>query len=136
MSEPFVHAFVLAQAITRCPQTGMFSILGRFNSFNCSTLPHAAPPLACYALVSDVDGEFTSRFDLLDPDLNVVSSVTTGVMRGRRSEENELGVTFAAIPLSRVGRWSMQFSINGKILATSRLDVRQTQTQIFDDYTG
>jgi hypothetical protein len=125
----YVNAFVLCDNVIFDAYLGKFSIIGISNTARVPQLPFWCPKFSCFASLSDMGGELTGTFRVLDPELCFVSEVSASPVLSHRADVAEFMAVFSKVPLHKPGRHTLQFLVNGEIAGSTRLDVQLPVTE-------
>lgn len=123
MSQPYCRALVVCDTVVCDQFTDKWSLIGLLTNARAVSFPAIIAKVSCYATVSDVDGEIKAQFRIVDPELNVIRTIDVPAIGSKKSDETEFAGIFPEVIVPKPGRYSVEFSIDGQLLQTSRLDV-------------
>jgi hypothetical protein len=107
--------------------TGKISLIGVFENISAARFPVVHRALAVYAKLSDAEGEYTIRLDLVRLDDNQM--VAQGTLRATfadRMSPGELIFNLENLGLERPGRYEFRLYAEDRFVATKTFTVIQS----------
>lgn len=129
---PIVSAFLVCDSVIKDADTGKVSLIGLFNAINVSQFPAVHPSLALFASLTDAEGEYDVRVDLV----HVASNTLTArfpppdkppmrIASDERLNYTDLIVRLQGLRFDEPGEYEFRLFVDGKLIALRRFWVRQ-----------
>jgi hypothetical protein len=125
---PSLNAMLLCDHTIREAGTGKVSLIGVFENVSAAQFPVVHRALSVYAKLSDAEGEYAIRLELvrLDDD-HVVAQGTLKASFADRMTPGELIFNLENLGLERPGRYEFRLHADGRFVAAKSFTVLQTR---------
>ncbi len=123
---PNLNAMLICDLTIREERTGKVSLIGVFESIAATTFPTVHRALAVYAKLSDAEGEYDIRLELVR--LDDARTVAEGRMAAKfadRLTAAELIFNLENLPFERPGRYEFRLHANERFVAGKSFTVMQ-----------
>lgn len=129
----YLNALLIAERIVCDDLSRRFTLVNIADAYVVSHFPARLGQFGAYASVTDIQGTVVGAFQILDPDMNVIASVSAEPIIVERSMVQEFRGVFGNVIFQRAGRHSVQFLINGEVIGVTRLDVNLPIQEFHED---
>lgn len=121
----YVQAFLVADSVTRDAATQQHTVSGIRRGVLVESVPTRLGVIHCYIAFTDAEGVASGAFEILDPDLRRRAYVKCNTLARsvQRDDVVEYTAWFSGLLMEKAGAYTVQFLLNGKVLAVTRLDV-------------
>ncbi len=125
MSEPVLVGLLFADRVI-IENNGKRGIIGTFNVFHSQSFPVLFPPWFIYAAVTNLTGKHTFALTLVHEESQQVVVPFNGDFESPEAEVVvELTPALMNVTFPRAGTYVLNFSVDGELLGTRILYVRQ-----------
>lgn len=124
-----MNAMLICERVIREEGTGLISLINVFEHVNSGQFPLAIP-VAVYAKLTDADGEYEFKLELVRrDDAQVVGEfILGGVTMNDPMEHGEIVFQIFGIPLERPGYYDFRLWANGRFVDSKAIHARLVQS--------
>jgi hypothetical protein len=124
---PACNAFLICDYAIREEGTGKVSLIGIFENINVARFPSMHGLLCVYAKLTDAEGEYEIRLELVRlEDLAVIGRGALTMTIANRMAAAELVFQLGGLVFERPGRYEFRLYANDKSVAIKSFNVLQT----------
>ena len=126
---PKLNAMLVCDQIIVDATTGKKSLIGVFEDILAPKFPVRHPSLTVYINMTDANGEYEFRLELVDLSTGeVLGCGTMGPHRmDGRLKTHEVGIGLNGLVFERPGKYEFQISANGELFGQKTFTVRDAQ---------
>lgn len=119
---PVLNAILVCDMAIREEGTGKVSLIGIFENINATSFPTLHPELSVYAKLTDADGEYVLRLELIQLEkARIIASGETTITPSDRMGAVELNFNLHNLVFPEAGLYEFRLSANGKHVGAKTL---------------
>ena len=121
---PVLNAMLVCDMALREEGTGKVSLIGIFENINAASFPSVHPELSVYAKLTDADGEYVLRLELIQLEkARIIASGETTITPSDRMGSVELSFNLRNLVFQEPGLYEFRLSANAKHVGAKTLRV-------------
>ena len=125
---PSLNAMLLCDLTIREHGSGKISLIGVFENISAARFPVVHRALSVYAKLTDAEGDYTIRLELVRlEDSHVVAQGTLKATFADRMTPGELIFNLENLGFERPGRYEFRLHADGRFVAAKSFTVLQTR---------